>query len=81
MIYFFTTVLVVGVIAIALGAVIGWYRARIDKNAKALLESERALGRTERALRNIANGSETPILEAQIALDEISNYHDKELNQ
>lgn len=80
MIYFLTAILVLGVAAVVVMALVNSSKNRLDGNRKARVESERALGKAERALRSIANGAGNPVLEAQIALDEINLYHEKELN-
>lgn len=61
-------------------ALVNWARQGLDKNKRRLVESERSLGKAERALRSIANGAANPVLEAQIGLDEITSYHEKELS-
>jgi hypothetical protein len=55
-------------------------RVMLDTNRKRRLESDKALNKAEKALRSIANGAGSPVLEAQIALDEISIHREKELN-
>lgn len=80
MIYFLTAVAVIGLVVLGITALVNWGRSNLDETKKALLESERTLAKSERALRSIANGAGNPVLEAQIALDEINIYHEKELN-
>lgn len=71
--------LIVSVVILAGMGIISGTRIILDKNRKALVVSERALNKAERALRTIANGAGAPNLEAQIALDEITALTVKEL--
>lgn len=77
------SLLAIGGIVWAIVATVNWSRTRLDSNRTALTESvaresetQKALIKSERALRSIANGSDSPALEASIALDEITNYYD-----
>lgn len=83
MVYFLTLIIVLAIAVPATLFIINWGRDRLDANRKARVVSDRALGKAERALRTIANSShdEASVLEAQIALDEISTHHEKEINQ
>ena len=76
---------------IAVVALVNWGRSSLDNRVKTLkadlaasrkevLDSERSLHSAERTLRAIANGSGNPVLEAQIALDNLNSYHEKELS-
>ncbi len=80
MLYFLVTVLLVVLGILALAYSVSLARVSLDRNRKRAVESERALGKAERSLRSIANGAGNPVLEAQIALDEITAHHEKELN-
>lgn len=62
-------------------ALVGWTRQALDSNRKARVESDRQLQIAENALRRIANatGEANVSLEAEIALDQITSYHEKEL--
>lgn len=78
--------IVIGVCAFAMFMIIGLpflaeNRGRMTGQQKTELRNRRAQAKiAERALRQIANGtSGNPTYEAQIALDEINNYYDKEL--
>lgn len=80
MIYFLTIIVVLGVVVVAGLAILGKTKDRLDTNRTRRVDSERALNDAESALRRIANGSADPVLEAQIALDGITTYHEKELS-
>lgn len=57
-------------------------KSTLDHNKELLLESRRTLNDAETALRHISNGSSdnNSVLEAQIALEAINTYHEKELS-
>jgi len=91
MIYFLTAVIVLGLVVAGIVALYNLGQSKFDNRLKTAntylalersrrVESDRALNKTEHVLRRIANGAGNPVLEAQIALDEISAYHEKELN-
>lgn len=65
---------------LVLASIFNVARVLLDNNRKARVESVKALNKAERTLRSIANGAGNPVLEAQIALDEITTYHEKEIN-
>lgn len=71
--------LIIAAAAMGVSAIVGATRVALDKNKKALVASEKQVDANERVFRRIANGSGNPELEAQIALDEITNYHSKEI--
>jgi hypothetical protein len=83
-----TVVVALFVFASIVWGVVGlvqWGRGRVDSNRKALVASqaetrraESALGDAEKVFRRIANGAGSPELEAQIALDMITKYHEGE---
>lgn len=73
--------LIVGSLIVAAG--LGLYEfisLKKGEQAGALINKRVALGKAEAALRIIANGSSNPVLEAQIALDEINNHYNKEIS-
>lgn len=81
MIYVLVTILVIVAGTAAIVGVVEWGRTVRGADRKALVASERTLAKAERTLRSIANGAGNPVLEAQIGLDEINNYHEKEIER
>lgn len=80
MVYLLAIIVLVGVVALVGLGLWNLATARLDKNRTARVESDRTLRKAESALRAIANGtSGNPVLEAQIALDEITTHFEKEL--
>ena len=83
---FLALLIVIGaVVAVVYG--VNWGRGRLDRNRSDALElrqqvheCQRQLNKAEHTLRTIANGCGAPELEAQIALDEITKFYEKELS-
>jgi hypothetical protein len=68
------------IVAVVFG-VVGIVNALVNARTKGAKTARQQVAVAERTLRSIANGSGNPVLEAQIALDEISNlYETKELS-
>ena len=87
MIYVLTSIILIGAAVLGITALVNWGRTRVngeikrlkaalDTEHKARVESDRALDKAERTIRHIANGAGNPVLEAQISLDEITQYHE-----
>lgn len=78
MIFLFYLV-VIGAIFIGSIFIVEVAKERRDEYRIKYKQQRTALGKAEKALRNIANNSGNSTLEAQIALDELNNYYEKEL--
>jgi hypothetical protein len=87
-IYDFLAVLIIAGVVYGIFCLFNWARTRLDSNRtdavdlrKQLRESHAQINKDERVLRSIANGSGSPVLEAQIGLDEITAYFDSETKE
>ena len=78
--YLLLAIIIIGLVAWAIVEASNRVRLAIVDRKFNLRETEAALNKAESALRRIANGAAAPALEAQIALDEITSYHDRFLN-
>lgn len=84
MFYVFASIVLLVVVFLVYTVIAEHFTAKRSDTAKALdneraarVGSDRALGKAERALRAVANGAGNPVLEAQIALDEITAYREQ----